>query len=161
MSLGQRETDMGQLGRPPVQIRRAVATDQRAITALIRAAGINPLSLHWRRFIVAEADGRIVGTGQIKPHRDGSRELASLAVAPERQGEGLARVIITVLQRAAGPPLYLTCADRLESFYVRFGFRTIAGDELPPDLRRAHRIVNSALRALRRPVRLLVLRWDG
>ncbi|NTU79833.1 MAG: GNAT family N-acetyltransferase [Chloroflexales bacterium] len=152
---------MGGAAGPPMLIRRAAAGDQRAITAIIRAAGINPTGLHWQRFIVAEAGGRVVGTGQIKPHGDGSRELASLAVIPARQGEGIARVIICSLQRSASPPLYLTCAERLEGLYGRFGFQSLARAEMPPDLRRLHRIINGVLRVLRYPERLLVMRWDG
>ena len=68
------------------QIRPATQADQPAITAMVRAAGINPLSLHWPRFRVAEDAGRVVGVAQIKIHGDASRELASLAVAPDRQG---------------------------------------------------------------------------
>lgn len=152
---------MGEAERPAVFIRGATGADQRAITALIREVGINPVGLHWRRFILAEAGGRVVGTGQIKPHGDGRRELASIAVAPALQRQGLATVIIRCLQRRAGPPLYLTCASRNEGLYLRFGFRTLPRDELPPELRRIHRIVNLALRALRRDERLLVMRWDG
>lgn len=152
---------MGKTGGPGTFIRRATAADQGAIRALIRAVGINPMGLHWQRFIVAEAGGRVVGSGQIKAHGDRRRELASIAVAPALQRRGIATAIIRSLQRRAGPPLYLTCASRNEGLYLRFGFRTLARDEMPPELRRTHRIVNLALRALHRGERLLVMRWDG
>ena len=51
-----------------------------------QAAGLNPFSLGWPRFLVAEDGGRVVGVAQIKPHGDGSRELASLAVVARPAG---------------------------------------------------------------------------
>ena len=109
------------------QIRPATQADQPAITAMVRAAGINPLSLHWPRFRVAEDAGRVVGVAQIKVHGDGSRELASLAAAPDRQGEGIGGALVQhLLALPEGqPPLYLMCAQPLESYYTRFGFRRV------------------------------------
>ncbi len=105
------------------QIRPATAADQRAITAMVRGAGINPLSVHWPRFLVAEDAGRVIGVAQIKPHGDGSRELASLAVAPDRQGEGISAALVAAWLARERGTLYLMCADRLEGYYARFGFR--------------------------------------
>ena len=147
-------------GVPPAFIRRAAAADQAAITRLVRAARINPLGLHWARFVVAEAGGLVVGTGQIKLHPGGSRELASIAVTPGRQGEGLARAIIRALQRDAGPPLYLTCASHLGGFYPRFGFRLLHPAEMPPVFRWRHRFANLILAALNSSIRLLVMGWE-
>jgi N-acetylglutamate synthase-like GNAT family acetyltransferase len=122
-------------------LRAATAADQPAITAIIRQAGINPMALDWQRFLVAEADGRIIGTVQVKPHGDGTRELASLAVVPEWQNRGVGAALMqAVLARETGP-LYLTCRSELESYYTRFGFRPLARDELTPYFRRLARIV--------------------
>lgn len=115
---------------PPVSLRRARQSDAPAIRAIIRQAGINPLGIHWRRFVLAEVDGRIVGTGQIKPHGDGSRELSSIAVIPEFQRRGIAAQIITTLIAGQTGTLYLTCQDRMERYYQRFGFRKIARGEM-------------------------------
>lgn len=151
---------MGRAGNAPALIRRATGADRGAIVGLVWAAGINPTGLHWPRFLVAEAGGAVVGAAQVKPHRDGSRELASLVVARARRGEGIAGALIRALQRDAGPPLYLTCAGRLGGFYPRFGFRELAGGEMPPELRRLHRLANLGLPAGRGP-RLLVMGWAG
>ena len=43
----------------------------------------------WPNFVVAEDGGTIVGIGQVKTHGDGSRELASIAVIPARQSQGI------------------------------------------------------------------------
>ncbi|MGH3144741.1 MAG: hypothetical protein ACRDTR_02965 [Rubrobacter sp.] len=45
----------------PILIRPAVAADQTAITSMVRAARINPRNLHWKDFLVAVEDDRIVG----------------------------------------------------------------------------------------------------
>ncbi len=122
------------------QIRPATEADQPAITALVRGAGINPFSLRWTRFLVAEAANRIMGVAQFKPHGDGSGELASLAVASDRQGAGIGAALIDAwLSRERGT-LYLMCADRLEGYYARFGFRRIEAGEMPPYFRRMIRV---------------------
>jgi N-acetylglutamate synthase-like GNAT family acetyltransferase len=108
-----------------------------AIKALIHEVGINPMGLDWRRFIVAVTDkDQLVGCGQVKPHRDGSRELASIAVVPAWRGSGVARAIIQRLLADYPPPLYLTCRASLGPFYERFGFRVASPAELPPYFRR-------------------------
>lgn len=141
-----------------IQLRPAQARDQAAIRAIIREARINPLGLDWRHFIVAEAAGQIVATGQIKPHADGSRELASIATRPAWQHQGLASAIIRRLLDGAPPPLYLMCAAHNETFYLPFGFRHIGPAEMPPYFRRYYRLVN--VFAGER-LRLVIMRWDG
>jgi N-acetylglutamate synthase-like GNAT family acetyltransferase len=124
------------------QIRPATQADQPAITAMVRAAGINPLNLQWPRFRVAEDAGRVIGVAQIKIHGDASRELASLAVAPDRQGEGIGGALIEHLltQPEGQPPLFLMCAHPLEGYYTRFGFRRVERGEMPPYFRRLTRV---------------------
>jgi N-acetylglutamate synthase-like GNAT family acetyltransferase len=134
------------------QIRPAIEADQPVITAMVRAAGINPLSLHWPRFRVAEEGGRVVGVAQIKLHGDASRELASLAVAPDRQGEGIGGALIHhLLEQPEGrSPLFLMCRNELESYYARFGFRRVERGAMPPYFRRMTRVaaVFTAIAAL-------------
>lgn len=145
----------------PATIRPARAADQAAIVAIVRAARINPTNLRWQRFVGAEDQGRIVGVGQIKPHRDGSRELASLAVIPERRGQGIGDMLVRALQAQSAPPLYLTCLDHLEQYYARSGFRRIPPDTMPPALRRTYRLVNGILAVVRQRTRLIVMVWEG
>jgi N-acetylglutamate synthase-like GNAT family acetyltransferase len=125
----------------PVSLRRARESDAAAIRGIIRKAGINPLGIDWRRFLLAEVDGHIVGTGQIKPHGDGTRELSSIAVIPEFQRQGIAAQIITALIAGQTGTLYLTCQDRMEHYYDRFGFRKIARDEMTAYFRRLMRFM--------------------
>jgi N-acetylglutamate synthase-like GNAT family acetyltransferase len=113
-------------------LRSARETESAAITELIHKVGINPMDLDWRRFIVAvDVHDQILATGQIKPHGKDILELASIAVAPEYRGQGLARAIIEYLLKDSPRPLYLTCRSRLEPLYKKFGFRTITYEEMP------------------------------
>jgi amino-acid N-acetyltransferase len=135
---------------PPVAvtIRPATAADAWTIRRIVWQARINPTGLNWRRFLVAEEAGRVVGVAQVKPHAGGSRELASLAVVPERQGAGTGSALIRALLGREGRPLYLSCRRELVSYYARFGFREVGWPELPPGLARRHRLANMALRPL-------------
>ena len=142
-----------------MEIRPATQADQKIIERMIHDAGINPMSLDWRRFVIAENDGQVVGVGQVKPHGDGSRELASIAVIPERRGQGIASAIIHHLLSQETGAVYLTCRSQLESFYTRFGFRRIALEEMPPYFRRIIRLTNLFL-PLMRGVRIIVMKND-
>jgi N-acetylglutamate synthase-like GNAT family acetyltransferase len=143
--------------RTPVFIRRATAADQPAIRALVRAARINPSGLRWERFLVADDGAHIVGIGQIKPHRGGVWELASIAVRPERQGEQIASAIVRTLLRGATPPLFLICSGENVGFYLRFGFRVTAPSQAPAGLRLMLLAGNTVAWLLGQ--RLFVMRW--
>jgi N-acetylglutamate synthase-like GNAT family acetyltransferase len=122
-------------------LRSARKEDFPAIRALIRETGINPTGLDWHHFLVAELpDGRFVGCGQLKPHFDGTLELASIAVKADWRGNGVARQIIQALMEKAPRPLYLTCRGSLGVFYEKFGFRVLQRDEMPPYFRRISRV---------------------
>ncbi len=142
----------------PLVVRSAVEADEPAIRAIVRAARINPFGLSWRRFVVAMDDGRIVGVGQVKPHGHGSRELASLAVVPDRQGQMIGtRIVQALLAREPGP-LYLMCRSTLEEYYQRFGFRTVGWRDLPPYFRRMALLARLFVFLRRDGARILVMR---
>jgi amino-acid N-acetyltransferase len=123
-----------------VVIRPAVAADQSAIKMIVRAARITPTGLDWPRFLVAEESGGLIGVGQVKPHRDGSRELASIAVVPEWQGQGVGAAIVRGLLARESGVLHLMCLSTNAPFYERFGFRQIEPEEMPPYFRRMARL---------------------
>ena len=126
-----------------IYLRAATAEDQAAIRRIIRAARLNPMALDWPRFVVAESGGEVIGVGQIKVLGDGTRELASLAVLPAYQGDGVGSALAwTLISRTPGP-LYLRCADHNERYYHRFGFVTLAAEQMPRSLRRVYQIVNA------------------
>ncbi|PWH17570.1 MAG: GNAT family N-acetyltransferase [Anaerolineae bacterium] len=142
-----------------VILRQACAADLPAIRTLIYQVGINPLGLNWRRFLVAETQaGEFIGCGQLKPHFDGSMELASLAVVPAWRGRGVARRIIQQLMRNAPRPLYLTCLAHLGAFYEKFGFRVLGPEEMPPYFRRLYWLARLAGKFL--CWKLLVMKAD-
>jgi N-acetylglutamate synthase-like GNAT family acetyltransferase len=131
----------------PLAIRPATAADQATIIRLIKEANLNRMGVKWPNFVVAEEDGAIVGLGQVKSHGDGSRELASIAVVPERQGQGIGSTIIkTLLAREQGVVLHLTCRRELGGYYERFGFRRLVAAEYPPYFRRLIPVINVIVR---------------
>ena len=144
----------------PPTIRSATEADQATIRRLVREANINPMSLDWPNFVVAEDGGAIVGVGQVKTHRDGSQELASIAVVPSRQGQGIGSALIeTLLAREPSAVLYLTCRRELEGFYQRFGFRTVKRAEYPPYFGRMIPMINLVMRPF--GTRILVMRREA
>lgn len=144
-----------------VTLRPATADDAADIKALIHLVRINPMGLDWRRFLVASsADGELAACAQVKPHADGTLELASLAVGPAWRGRGLARRLVEQLLSRSPRPLYLTCRSGLESFYQKFGFRVLANEELPPYFRRIQKLANKMMGIFRDGDSLLVMRLD-
>ena len=146
---------------PDIFLRAATVEDQATIRRTIRSARLNPLDLHWQRFVVAQAGDQIAGFGQVKILSDGTPELASLAVLPEYQNSGIGSCIVwTLIDRTPGP-LYLRCAGHNEGYYQRFGFRTLAPAEMPRSLRRMYTAINAILplanRMLGGSERLLVM----
>ncbi len=137
-------------------LRPARASEQARIRQLVRQGRINPTGLRWERFLVAvSTEGEVIGCAQIKPHADGSRELASVVVTPTWRQRGVARSLIEHLLQHNAPPIYLTCRAVLEDFYTRFGFRVIPTEALPRYFRRIARLAG----ILRIPLR--IMRWDG
>ena len=140
-------------------LRPARETDDAAIKRLIHSSGINPMGLDWRRFIVAVDDrDRVIGTGQIKPHGKDVRELASIAVLPEYQRQGLARAIIEHLLRDSPRPLYLTCISSLGPLYERFGFKAVDYAEMPRFFQRISKLAGLVFLLANQGEHLLVMK---
>ena len=147
------------------QIRPAVAADAPEIRALVREARLNPRDLDWHRFLVAGDAGAVVACAQVRTHRRGARELASVAVARSHRGLGLGSAIAeATIEREAVRPLYLYSESRTEAFWAKLDFRTIEGDAVPPDLRGPLRIARVATAVysiiVRRRLRIVVMRRD-
>ncbi len=122
-------------------MRPATGADAQTIRHIIHLVGINPTGLSWKRFTVAvDSRGTIIGCGQVKPHKDGSLELASIAVLPEWRGRGIARGIIEYLLAQYPGRLYLMCRSPLEPLYRKFGFEAIEYTEMPPYFQQISRL---------------------
>jgi N-acetylglutamate synthase-like GNAT family acetyltransferase len=142
-------------------LRPATPADARTIRSIISQVKINPLALEWHRFILAtDVHGKVIGCGQIKPHVDGSFELASIAVLPEWRHMGVARRLIEDLLEQRPGTMYLTCQSNLGSMYQKFGFKSTETTEMTPYFRRLSLIVNWVGKLTRQPHRMLVMRRD-
>jgi N-acetylglutamate synthase-like GNAT family acetyltransferase len=140
-------------------IRPARETEAAQIRELIYQVGINPTGLDWKRFVVAVNDrDEMIGCGQLKPHAQKVLELASIAVYPEHQGEGVARAIIEYLLKDSPRPLYLMCQSSLGPLYEKFGFRSISYDEMPRYFQRISKLAGLVTTLASREEHLLIMK---
>jgi N-acetylglutamate synthase-like GNAT family acetyltransferase len=143
-------------------LRPATAAEDQAIRGLIRQVRINPMGLDWQRFVVAvDEQGTFIGCGQLKPHKDGSCELASIAVVPGWRGRGVARAIIERLLSGQQGDIYLTARAGLGPLYEKFGFVVLSAGKYPPYFRTISRIARLLLRLGIAPEPLLVMRREA
>ncbi|HRN51439.1 MAG TPA: GNAT family N-acetyltransferase [Anaerolineales bacterium] len=143
-------------------IQPATAQHAAGIQSLVRSSGINPTGLAWQRFLVAlDAAGALIGCVQVKPHGDGSRELASLAVVPQWQSHGVARALVEAILAQNSGTLYLMCQARLGVFYEKFGFSRIPVDEMSTYFRRVSKLAGVVLAVRKADEQLLVMRRAG
>ena len=117
------------------------------------------MDLNWKRFVVAVNDqDEMIGCGQIKPHGTEILELASIAVYPEHQGQGVASTVIQHLLANSPRPLYLMCESSRGSLYEKFGFREISYEEMPRYFQRLSRLAGLVTTLARRQERLLIMK---
>lgn len=143
-------------------LRPATEEDLPTIRRLVNIGQINPTGLDWRRFTAAETpEGRVIGCGQIKLHRDGSYELASIVVHPDWRGQGVARAIIQHLSVAHAGDLYLMCRANMGPLYEKFDFQAIEVDEMPRYFRRIMRMLGFLDRVRSNGERVLIMKRAG
>lgn len=142
-------------------LRRAINEDSAQIHKLIHLVGINPTGLDWKRFVViANESDEIIACGQIKPHGEGVQELASIAVRPEFQGQGLARRVIESLLADSPRPLYLMCRSSMGPLYEKFGFRSLEYDVMPRYFQRMKKLAGLADVLMQTGDSLLVMKLE-
>jgi N-acetylglutamate synthase-like GNAT family acetyltransferase len=144
-------------------IRKATKEDSTFILTLIWQVGINPMGLNWRRFVVAVHEHEVrIGCAQLKIHKDGSRELASVAVVPLYRHQGVAEAMIREILSGQPAPVYLTCRGSLASFYARFGFTEMTDmSRMPVYFRRVKKIFLWFEKLSLARERLAVMEWNG
>ena len=122
-------------------LRPATQSDDATIKSLVRSEQLNPFGLKWQQFVVAESAGEIVGCAQVKQHRGGVREFASLMVLPSWRKRGVAGQLINHFLRNSPPPLWLMCGSRLVPFYEQYGFQNCQDAAVMPGrFRRIYKI---------------------
>lgn len=143
-------------------LRAATEEDARVIRNLVRIGQINPMGLKWERFMVAESEnGDVIGCCQVKQHRDGSNELASLAVDPDWRGKGIARALIEYFLEIYPRDLYLMCRSSLGQMYEKFGFREVPEAKLPRYFQRILALMGLFERVRSDGLRVLVMMHVG
>lgn len=124
---------------PDAILRPAAPADLPAIEHLLRASGLplDGVADALSTFVVAEADGDVVGVAGLEPCREHAL-LRSVAVRPEWRSQGLGRRLVTrVIESAEARgirALYLltTTAER---YFPSFGFDTVPREAVPEDVR--------------------------
>jgi amino-acid N-acetyltransferase len=114
-----------------INLRPATEQDDAAIKQMVRKENLDPTTLKWQHFLIAEQNGQMVGIGQVKEYA-GCQELGSLVVLPEYRRQGIAGELIKALEARAGRPLYLTCRSTMQQYYARFGYQWIPIWKAPP-----------------------------
>jgi amino-acid N-acetyltransferase len=121
------------------RVRTAAPADLAAVEALLTASGLplDGVKDALATFVVAEQGADLVGVAGLEVCCDNAL-LRSVAVRPEWRSHGIGRALVTrVISDAESRgihALYLltTTAD---GYFPSFGFRTIARDDVPADVR--------------------------
>lgn len=121
------------------ELRTARDSDLASIEALLTA---NDLPLDGVReslstFVVAESDGAIVGVAGLEVCCDNAL-LRSVAVAGEWRSRGVGRALVTRVisdAEARGIHALYLLTTTAERYFPSFGFREIARDQVPDDVR--------------------------
>ncbi|BAY27498.1 GCN5-related N-acetyltransferase [Calothrix sp. NIES-2100] len=141
-------------------VRKATSEDNWSIRLLVLSAKLDPTQLRWQQFWVIECesashtlrDRQLAACGQLRNFSD-IQELGSLVVAPAWRGRGLGSFLTQHLIATATQPLYLEClGQRLAEFYSRFGFVTVAFEDLPRSLKPKFRLSELGRKLIRVPV---------
>lgn len=149
---------MTQIGE--VLIRPGTEGDAAVIRQTIKAAGLDPTGLDWRRFKLAEAgEGELLGMCQVRRYWD-TRELGSLWVRKDCRGQGLGGKLIRACLAEESPPVHLECVAARQPYYEQHGFRRVPVLQAPRGLRFKSAIGGTIARVFFRQ-RIVVMRWDG
>lgn len=118
---------------------KAIIADELQIRGILEKLEGDRADFDVNQFMVAKNEKKIIGCVRIKVFSGESLELASLAVLPEYQGQGIGSELIRklLLSKPARPIFLLTSLDK-EKFYQRFDFNIINPDNLPEELKKEY-----------------------
>ena len=120
-------------------IRPAVRTDLPSVLGLLRDAGLSipGVEEHFDSFLVAEREGRIVGTIGLELRGEHAL-LRSAVVEPGERGSGIGAALfqrVAELARAKGVTTLVLLTSSAEGYWARHGFERIAREDAPPAVR--------------------------
>ena len=132
-------------GYPDIDVRRAAATDAAAIAGLlagfarmgmVRDRTVEDVRRDIGGFLVAEIDGRVVGSVALRIHSPSLYEIASLSVAEGFHGRGLGRRLIqgAVLRAHARGVRRLFAFTMRVRLFEQLGFRVAPVTDFPQKL---------------------------
>lgn len=143
-------------------IQPAAPQHAEPIRQLIEQADLFQHGLDWRNFLVAlTSSGEFIGCGQVKQHQDGTWELASIAVQPSWQGQGVGRAIIEALLARHKGELYLMSISVLKPLYEKFGFVEIEREHMTKYFRRLTQMPAMIAEFERVDERIMVMRRES
>jgi amino-acid N-acetyltransferase len=121
-----------------ITIAAATADDVTPIKALLETSGlpVDGVDDHWKTFIVARDDGKIVGCGGAEAYQFAAL-IRSIAVQPDYRSGGLGRRIVRqLLDRLASRGLreFYLLTTTAEEYFKKRGFKPIDRDEVHPQL---------------------------
>ena len=124
-----------------VTIERATVADTGALLDLMKANGLpaDGLAEHVATTLVARDAGRIVGSAGLEIYADGAL-LRSVAVAPDRRGDGLGGRLTTAaldLAREQKIEALFLLTTTAEAYFPRFGFQCITRADVPPGVQQS------------------------
>jgi predicted GNAT family N-acyltransferase len=108
-------------------VRRRVFQDEQGVPAELEFDADDDVAAH----VIAEVDGKVVGTGRVVLHAD-SAKIGRMAVLPEWRQHGVGRALLAALVREAAQRgavcAVLHAQVHALGFYARAGFSAI-GEE--------------------------------
>jgi len=118
---------------------KATVADKLQIRSFLKQLNGDRSNFEISRFVVVKQGAELIGCVRIKVFIDRSLELASLAVLPEYQGQGVGSELIRkILLSKPARPIFLLTSSGNEKFYKRFGFNIINSDNLPEELKKEY-----------------------
>lgn len=120
-------------------VRPATPADLAGVEALLTRSGLplDGVRDALPTFVVAQAGDDIVGVAGLELCRDNAL-LRSVAVADSHRSHGVGRALVTRVitdAEARGIPALYLLTTTAEHYFPKFGFRPIARDQTPDDIR--------------------------